>query len=99
MMNYIFQNISDELKLATEGFFESESLTIDTSRREVGIVCVREISNYLIMSKKYRTPEKYRNIELSLIMGSLSNYRETYRTLIMGSNSLILWREISDSVI
>ena len=31
----IFQNIGDELKLATEGFFESESLIIDPGRREV----------------------------------------------------------------
>jgi glutaredoxin len=37
---YTPANINEELKVATEAFFESESLTVDTSRREVCVVDV-----------------------------------------------------------
>ena len=32
---HFLQNIDEELKVATEAFFESESCTIDLARREV----------------------------------------------------------------
>jgi hypothetical protein len=34
---YTPANINEELKVATEAFFESESLTVDTSRREISV--------------------------------------------------------------
>ena len=37
-MTLVLKNINEELKVATEAFFESESLTVDTSRREVCVV-------------------------------------------------------------
>ena len=48
------QSINEELKLATEAFFESDSLILDVTRREV---CNIEQSNYEICP---------RNIEFSI---------------------------------